>query len=591
MSKSMIEEALIDAQKLKELAVENARRDIIEKITPRIKELVESRMMEDSSAEDSGGTSELDEDDEVTTESGDYEMSSESLKTMAPILRAAGDQNSKLELSVANLGESVQRALRVSDTKRQESEFISGISQLFSTIQDIYSHVHESRTLTTTRKAALEQKLESHFAELNEGFKEISMKKLSLREADEMLDAGAPDAGAAPAPGAEDAQEGPEGEDVVITLKGLNGVDAESLNVEVEVESPDEEEGEEGGADLPAAPDADGGGDDVFGEGEELSGDTILEISDVELKKEIARMRRLSEGDEDVGKRVPATGKPKHPVEDFGGGSDDGDPWLDHDVTVGMAHLAGKPGKKLKESDEDMEESLEVEGDEDMTEAEDMDESDDCDESQEFGGVAEAAKKSVVARQLKAEKARQLESQKKIAAYKTEARKCRGTVRETHLKKRAAAEFNRIKESQAKVAKLSGALKKGASNSGASNKLVKENAELRNSLDEQKLFSAKLLYANKLLQTEGVKITADMRDKIYDYLDSAESLREAKELYVKLSKKLTSSVNESVRSAKAGLIAGSSSRSGRTAGTTLNESADAESVELDRWATLAGIKS
>jgi hypothetical protein len=298
----MIEEALIDAQKLKELAVENARRDIIEKITPRIKELVESRMMEDSSAEDSGGTSELDEDDEVTTESGDYEMSSESLKTMAPILRAAGDQNSKLELSVANLGESVQRALRVSDTKRQESEFISGISQLFSTIQDIYSHVHESRTLTTTRKAALEQKLESHFAELNEGFKEISMKKLSLREADEMLDAGAPDAGAAPAPGAEDAQEGPEGEDVVITLKGLNGVDAESLNVEVEVESPDEEEGEEGGADLPAAPDADGGGDDVFGEGEELSGDTILEISDVELKKEIARMRRLSEGDEDVGK-------------------------------------------------------------------------------------------------------------------------------------------------------------------------------------------------------------------------------------------------------------------------------------------------
>ena len=42
---------------------------------------------------------------------------------------------------------------------------------------------------------------------------------------------------------------------------------------------------------------------------------------------------------------------------------------------------------------------------------------------------------------------------------------------------------------------------------------------------------------------------------------------------------------------KAGLIAGSSSRSGRTAGTALNESADAESVELDRWATLAGIKS
>lgn len=101
-------------------------------------------------------------------------------------------------------------------------------------------------------------------------------------------------------------------------------------------------------------------------------------------------------------------------------------------------------------------------------------------------------------------------------------------------------------------------------------------------LSEQKLFNAKLLYVNKLMQSSS--LTDKQFRSIVEALDSAKNLREAHLLYTSLSESLAKpgrSLTEGARSA------GGSSRPVGTASasTTLNEGA-----VVDRWALLAGIK-
>lgn len=104
------------------------------------------------------------------------------------------------------------------------------------------------------------------------------------------------------------------------------------------------------------------------------------------------------------------------------------------------------------------------------------------------------------------------------------------------------------------------------------------NATLREQLEEVNLFNAKLLYVNKLMQNRD--LTPRQQRAVVESLDAAKSVREAKLLYTSLTESLktkSGTVNE-------GRILGSSSRS------TKSGSAVNESVEVDRWAILAGIK-
>lgn len=652
MGKSVIDEALADAKQLKELAVENAKKDLINLVTPRIKQLVESQLFGGQSDDEVVETEEVVTPDvEAVSEAvpSEFQLNKESLKAIAPLLRATSDNSTKMEVKIASLGESVQRACRIPTEKRGTNEIVAQVSELFGQIENTYSHVHEAKAIDDKRRGRFEQKLESYWAELNEEFKEIVMNKMNLSEADEV--AGAEGAPPAPVPGAEMSE---DGDNVVITLKGLKDIDADALNVDVQVEEPgDDDEG--GESEEPVAPDADapdaGGSDDIFGdmggqhESLDFDDDTILEIADSDMKKEIARMRRMHESDTDAGKSMPKGGK--IPVDDFGGGKDDGDAWLDHDVTTAHGKKALKeaevdvvetdgmdddadvkedsyvemdevdsmseldmPETQLKSREHDYGSKdanghstmIELELEDDAVEGEDVTEGDDLEEC----GVdmaaegkkaakpvlSEAAKrKSMLEGRLKVEQALQQQAHKKFSMYKTEAKKCPGTVRESQLKKRALAEVKRIKDSQALVSKIQKSLKEAASNAPlrTQSKLAKENSELREQLAGANLLSAKLLYANKLLQTEGV--TPKMRNRIIDILDAAESLREVKTLYTKLSDSLKSrkkATNESSR--PRGTVMGSSSRVGQSAGVALNETVSTqEGVELQRWEILAGL--
>jgi hypothetical protein len=110
---------------------------------------------------------------------------------------------------------------------------------------------------------------------------------------------------------------------------------------------------------------------------------------------------------------------------------------------------------------------------------------------------------------------------------------------------------------------------------------AKEAVTLREQLEEVNLFNAKLLYVNKLMQNRD--LTPRQQRSIVESLDAAKSVREAKLLYTSLTESLKSKSGTMTE----GRILGSSSRSTRPGGTaSLNES-----VEVDRWAILAGIKS
>ena len=110
----------------------------------------------------------------------------------------------------------------------------------------------------------------------------------------------------------------------------------------------------------------------------------------------------------------------------------------------------------------------------------------------------------------------------------------------------------------------------------------RENNKLKRQLQEMNLFSAKLLYVNKIFN--GKNVTAKQRRAIVEALDNAKTLREAKLLYRSIlqsidSKKSTDRLSESTTR-----VLGSSSR------TTPSAQPASNGVETDRWATLAGLK-
>ena len=104
---------------------------------------------------------------------------------------------------------------------------------------------------------------------------------------------------------------------------------------------------------------------------------------------------------------------------------------------------------------------------------------------------------------------------------------------------------------------------------------------MKKQLVEMNLFNAKLLYANKLMQNKN--LTVKQQRAIVEALDNAKTLREAKLLYKSLSESLTRRARGKKLNEGALRTLGSSSRSTRS-GSPANSG-----VEVDRWAVLAGM--
>jgi hypothetical protein len=110
---------------------------------------------------------------------------------------------------------------------------------------------------------------------------------------------------------------------------------------------------------------------------------------------------------------------------------------------------------------------------------------------------------------------------------------------------------------------------------------------MKSQLTEMNLFNAKLLYANKLMQNRDLSIKQQRH--IVESLDEAKTLGEAKILFESLTKSLARPVNTRNRNLSEGATRRPMSSSSRPVSSGQAKPLN-ESVALDRWATLAGIK-
>tara|TARA_Y100001970_G_scaffold241140_1_gene304464 strand:- start:10722 stop:12227 length:1506 start_codon:yes stop_codon:yes gene_type:complete len=144
-------------------------------------------------------------------------------------------------------------------------------------------------------------------------------------------------------------------------------------------------------------------------------------------------------------------------------------------------------------------------------------------------------------------------------------------------------ELNKLHEIKTKAAKV---IRRNRMLESKLSQYKKALRGMKGQLSEMNLFNAKLLYANKLMQNRDLSIKQQRH--IVESLDEAKTLGEAKILFESLSKSLVSS-----RPATRGgnLSEGAlRRRSGSASAPVRSAQPLNESVALDRWATLAGIK-
>jgi hypothetical protein len=550
----------------------------------------------------------------------EYEISMESLDSLKPVLSAAR-KNAKAippKDMKAMLGEVVKRVKQFRDAGeavKATASYGKHIALMISRVEDMYDYVQESVT-DPAMKSSYESTLENSFKALTKLQESTTMsqktQKGRVNEADLTLKlTGLPD----------------EVEDQLDQV----GVDLITGEEDEEgLEGMGDQMGDQGGQGMD---DLDMGGDQVQDqesqmESRELSDDTIVEIDEKMLRREIARMRSLREetkpaawGDGPGGANI---------LDDFGDGKAQGDP-QDQDIADLSPAKAARP---LGEADEDLDESqdqMDEQQDDDLDESQD----DDLDESQDqmdqgtaaglktkdmamqeaaldqigdertrddFGGSATsvpskdknnpAARHGEAVKRLGFEKKLQERAQSRAAALKKEAARAKSAgngKRLAEVKKEYAVVAQRFNESLARTKKLTQIkadaakkLQEARSNSGAARPADGQaDSTLRKKLAETNLLNAKLVFTNKLLQAEG--LSAKQKAQVIKQLDEAQTVREAKLVYQSLIRTLSQPA--SLKEGADRRVLGSASRATRPASTqTLNEGADVE-----RWAQLAGI--
>lgn len=377
MPKTLFEEAIADARQLKDLAERNAQRAVIDSVTPKIKELFEKQLLgesfdeeeeepldelggiggalgvthpslsSDTPSDDSSESEPVEETDEC-----DDDMLEVTNETAAKLGMLNHNVQDRLEVNVYRINEMTNKLVSADVKTRSSEDYSRKIVETIQKIEDIYSYLQESGD--STRKVELEKKLESCFEVLN-AVKESTMRmkdflsKENLIEDLDMDAAGMPaDPAAGAVPGAEAA---PGGKELVMKVTGLpDDVELDKLNIDL---ISDEEGAEPPMDDGTGTPDLDAGAaaspgamesdmafesdsEETADDLSELDEDEVVEISETMLKRELARLRgkNISEMDSSV-------------LDDFGGGSEEGDPWLDGEVSTADKDNMVKQGDSM----------------------------------------------------------------------------------------------------------------------------------------------------------------------------------------------------------------------------------------------------
>lgn len=521
MTTSLYNEAIREAQDLVKMAEENAKNKLIEAFTPRIRQIIEKKMLseseeddellllddlydeedEEESSLDHGQTDEVEvdispetkkvvinlqsNDTETLEDSEDLDddmyLTNESVKTLLRIADGQGtlqDRVQSLRLELKILGRAI-------DTLNEGNAKVSlRIVDQFNSI--LRKSIGLKQEIQEAKVTKLSESAQNEFQKLLEEIKEMSTKSLlrnllaeskrrTIREQEEEeteVDLDLSD---------DEGDEEAEFEVDLDTIKSAVEQLAGAVGMDVE-SSDDEDEMEDADASMDES--------DEMDEMDEMKYESrqrrerVFTIDESMIRRELSRLRRrrqLRESAEDM-------------VHHFGGGDDEGDAFTDpSDLNV---------------------------------------------HDDELGTVSEARK-----------------AKKDAAKAKAEAKKANEEKLQEARKNRALKA--RLTEATETVQKLN------------------------RQLAEQKLFNAKLLFVNKLMQNRG--LSDKQLRTVVEALDSAKTIREAKLLYTSLTESLSRS---------AGNLSESSTRNAGGSSRPVSSAAAGNLTEsvADRWSVLAGIK-
>lgn len=534
MTSNLLEEAIVDAQKLRELAEQTAKNRIVEAVMPQIRELVNRRIlgesideadveeaMHDENEEDldetvtesNGSDQESDEDDE------EDDGSSSLVETLMSIVSKKSEE-SLVESQIAELGSRVANLRRISlieslVTSKHARSFAKKVMECTRDAMSIKESMSVMKRSTTN--GSLSKRLDNSIKELREmarknrnifdflfeenGSQQLKEASLSLEfgddEKEKLGDSYDEIVSILSAAGVNVTGDDEGGENEEDEEDEEDAEDAEDMEEE-DMEEEDMEEGYGMKYELDEMEEAYDKMDDLdemeegmYEQDEEETMEGVYEIDESILRRELGRLRRL---------RETAADQAHH----FGGGQAVGDVILDIDEDDLINVLADELGK--------------------------------------YQGIA----------------------MPKVGGFKNESRFHR------------ANQANKNRERQ---------LRESLEQARRSVLQEKRNANrMKQQLMEMNLFNAKLLYANKLMQNK--ELTVKQQKAIVEALDNAKTLREAKLLYDSLSESMTRRANGS-RNLNEGMVRpmGSSSKSTRSAAP-----ANQSGIDSDRWSVLAGLK-
>lgn len=633
MSKQLYEEAIADLKKVREIAEDNAKRAVVEAVAPRIRELIEKELLSEGLDEedeeevvDKGKDSEdkksklivepkKDEDDKkivdlskLASDKSDDEdkQKSESVSSSIKNLVSSKTPSNvhEMDQKLRYVEKMIETLAKVDTTITESTTFDSDLSHMGDMIDVIYGFVQERIEDPTTR-LGYGLRIRKCLEKL-EKLQETTMKRNPLNEDKVTIELDLPGVDL-----------GDVLDDAAVDLV----LDEAGEEEEAEASA---EESEAGAEEAPAAGAEEGGEEDEgLLEVLNLSDDAVVEIDENMLRREIAFMKLLREADEsESAPSTDGTAPGADEFDDFGGAEEE-DEALDLDLSEGYmdevavdetdpkgpAHAAGTaapagtaPKEEAKPGLDDEDELLELYMDE-------MDAVSQSGGKRHLNGEHDPkfvqatvqqdtikkneSVRSQMAKELKLQESlrkRASELKKLYESTKKAASKATTIVetkqissRSVQLKAAYAETAERYNRSVTRFNNLSQSLSEGTAKNVRSNSNVNPGTGSGNTLDkklaETNLLNAKLLFTNKLLQTES--LTARQKAQVIEQLDAAETIREAKLVYESLSKALV----KPRRTVTESRVLGSSSQATRAASTqTLNEG-----IEAERWARLAGI--
>ena len=448
MTKQLYEEALADVKKLKEVAEDNAKRALLEAVTPRIRDLIENQLLGEDSEEDdkllmddvpedlagmdsvvlpaepvpgvgdaaasADAISMPDEEGKVTLDlsalkvpgTEEYEISMESAKALGALIDAGKSREKVFEAKLRHLDRKVKSAVAASQVVKESKGYSDALSSIISEVEDTYSYLQNHfakspmrksyasllESYITTLKKLMEQKMNRNFKTLSEA--DVTLKLTGMPDDVDLDDIGVDLITGGEGGEEEESDEGGEEEEL-----DLGGDEEESEGEEEELDLG--EEGDEESEDEES---------EEKMESRRLSDDVIVEIDEGMLRREISRMKALREAAEDVQTWGHGAGEVSDEFED----DDMGDPFVDVDLTTeghdDKDEAEVEEGMyELDQAKDDAKDEAEVEKEADMDELDeldqamkqeaDMDELDQAEDTEEMGGVRDEAQSQKQSRQ------------------------------------------------------------------------------------------------------------------------------------------------------------------------------------------------